>query len=290
MSTSHIPNHWGQLAAGGKTTPERQAGLPPDIAAHITALTAPDSEPVPAKTLLWVRASMREYVSGMRRLDEVMNLAPSAAQRNWRTIDRFEARNTWIVRAFELIDGTSDYKRCGELSEYIVNFHDGFWPSWKDLALPPEDTTPLRCVLFFAFKFGNGFVPRDWRQLMKIVQKHATASCTSSILLHVHADKYDQPRSTITINPSTHTGKSYMDILGKLAVLVLHAWSASDELRARHCDDLTDYHERVLRQAMDCDDEKGELPPLITDVLSQEQIENALRSSGLHISTEAKTL
>ncbi|MBN9132013.1 MAG: hypothetical protein J0H48_01420 [Nitrosospira multiformis] len=81
-----------------------------------------------------------------------------------------------------------------------------------------------------------------------------------------------------------------MDILGKLAVLTLHAWKESEELRARHCDDLTDYHERILRQAMDCDDEKGELPPLITDVLSQEQIENALRSAYRHTATEAKSL
>ncbi|MBN9132014.1 MAG: hypothetical protein J0H48_01425 [Nitrosospira multiformis] len=192
MSASHIPaNHWGQLAAGGE--PERQDGLPPDIATHIKALAAPDSEPVPAETLLWVRAKIREYVNGMRALDEVMNLAPSAAQRDWRTVDRFEARNAWLVRAFELIDGTKEYSRCVELGKHIDTFQEVFWPDWEDRALPPEDTTPLRCALFFAFKFGNGVVPHGWVQLKKIVQEHATASCTSSILLHVHADTYDQP-------------------------------------------------------------------------------------------------
>jgi len=192
MSASHITaNQWGQLAAGGETPAGRQCGLPPDIEAHIRALTAPDSESVPAETLLWVRAKFREYVNGKRALDEVMNLAPSAAQRNWRTVDRFEARNTWIVRAFELIDGKKEYSRCVELGKHIDIFQEVFWPDWEDRALPPGDTTPLRCALFFAFKFGNGVVPRDWRQLKKIVQKHTAASCTSSILLHVHADTYD---------------------------------------------------------------------------------------------------
>jgi hypothetical protein len=231
----------------------------------------------------------------MRRLDEVMGLAPSAAQRDWRTIDRFEARNAWLVRAFELIDGTSTYGRCVELGKHIDTFQEVFWPDWEDRALPPEDTTPLRCALFFAFKFGEGTVPRDWRQLKKIVQKHAAASCTSSILLHVHADTYDQPRSTTTINPSTHIGKSYMNILNVLAALVILAWKSSAELRARHHDDLIDYHDRVLRQAMDCDDEKGEWPPLITDVLSQEQIDDVLKSAQGQIDrprafVEAKSL
>jgi len=86
-----------------------------------------------------------------------------------------------------------------------------------------------------------------------------------------------------------------MDILEKLAVLTLHAWGSSEELQARHDHDLRDYHGRILRQAMDCDDEKGELPPLITDVLSQEQIENALKSAGMKIDhlrmpAEAKSL
>ncbi|WP_041352299.1 hypothetical protein [Nitrosospira multiformis] len=245
---------------------------------------------VPAETLLWVRAKFREYVNGKRTLDEVMNLAPSAAQRNWRTVDRFEARNTWLVRAFELIDEPTDHKRRLELSKQIDIFQEVFWPQLEERTLPPEDMTPFRRALFFAFKFGGGMVPRDWRQLRKIVQEHAAASCTSSILLHLHADTYDQPRSTTAINPSTHIGKSYMDILGKLAVLTLHAWGSSEELQARHDHDLSDYHGRILRQAMDCDDEKGELPPLITDVLSQEQIENALRSAGLHMSTDAKSL
>jgi len=176
MSASHIPaNHWGQLAAGGETPPGRQCGLPPDIEAHIRALTAPDSEPVPAETLLWVRAKFRESANGKRALDEVMKLAPSAAQRDWRTIDRFEARNAWLVRVFDLIDGTSTYGRCVELGKHIDTFQEVFWPDLEECSLPPEDMTPFRRALFFAFKFGGGIVPRDWRQLKKIVQKPAAA-------------------------------------------------------------------------------------------------------------------
>jgi hypothetical protein len=71
-----------------------------------------------------------------------------------------------------------------------------------------------------------------------------------------------------------------MNILQKLAVLSLHAWENSPELRQRHGNDLTDYHQRILRQAMDCDVDEGEYPALITDVLSPEQVADALQLAG----------
>ena len=55
--------------------------------------------------------------------------------------------------------------------------------------------------------------------------------------------------------------------LGDLAVLTLNAWHSSPGLRERHQGDLTDYHQRVLRQAMDCDED--EVPALIADVLNE---------------------
>ena len=55
--------------------------------------------------------------------------------------------------------------------------------------------------------------------------------------------------------------------LGDLAVLTLKAWNSSPALQERHQGDLTDYHQRVLRQAMDCDEDK--IPALIADVLNE---------------------
>ncbi|SFN69337.1 hypothetical protein SAMN05216386_1651 [Nitrosospira briensis] len=269
---------WGQLMVAPGTEAGQRRALPPDTEAHIRAITAPDSKEIPPETQQWLKAKLQEYVNGQRRLDEVMNLAPSPSQRDWRTIDRLDTRNAWLVRAFDLIDGTSEYKRCCALSEHIHTFEEVFWPGLRGAALPPEDSTPLRRALFFAFKFApSGEVPHGWVRLKEIVQNPPPASGTYPILWHIHADAYDQPRSTTTINPPIHIGKSHMNILQKLSLLTLHAWQNSPEVQARHYDDLSDYHARILRQAMDCDDEKGELPPLITDVLSKEQIEEILK-------------
>lgn len=176
-----------------ETKPGQQGVLPPDIEAHIKALTAPDSETVPAETLSWVRAKFREYVAGREALDEVMNLKPSAAQRDWRTIDRLDTRNAWLVRAFGLIDGPSEYQRYLKLSHHIVLFQEAFWPGLRDAAHPPEDSTSLRRALFFAFKFADrGEVPHGWVRLKEIVQNPPTASSTYPILWHIHADTYDQ--------------------------------------------------------------------------------------------------
>jgi hypothetical protein len=271
-------NTWGQLMVAPETEARQQRALPADIESHIRALTAPDSEEIPRDTLQWVRTKFREYANGQRGLDEVMNLTPSPSQRDWRTVDRLDTRNAWLVRAFDLLDGTTTvYKRCCALSDHIHTFQEGFWPRLKESTLPPEDSTPLRHALFFVFKFAAGEVPHDWRRLREIVQNPPAASGTYPILWHIHADAYDQPRSITSINPSIHKGKSCMNILQKLSFLTLHAWDSSAALRARHQDDLTDYHERILRQSMDCDDEKGELPPLLTDVLSQEQIKEILK-------------
>lgn len=284
---------WGQLMVAPGTDARQQRALPADIEAHIRALTAPDTEPLPLDTQRWIRAIVREYAAGEQRLDEVMGLAPSPSRRDWRTIDKLETRNAWLIRAFELLgDAGRAYSRCVELSKHIHIFEEAFWPGWEECTLPPEDTTPFRRALFFAFKFGNGTVPHDWRQLKKIVQNPAAASGTYPILWHVHADAYDQRRSAITINSLNPIRKSYMTyqrklspphwgILERLSLLALHAWQNSDELQARHNHDLSDYHERILRQAMDCDEDKGELPALITDVLSQVQIENILKQAGV---------
>lgn len=71
-----------------------------------------------------------------------------------------------------------------------------------------------------------------------------------------------------------------MNILGILAILTLQAWDSSAELRERHHDDLTDYHQRILRQAMECDVDEGEYPALITDVLNPQQVAHALQLAG----------
>ena len=279
MSTDNSKaSTWGQLMVAPGTEARQQRALPPDIEIHIRALTAPNSEEIPRNTLQWVRTKFREYASGQRGLDEVMNLTPSPSQRDWRTVDRLDTRNAWLALAFDLLDGTSSvYKRCRELSDHIYKFQEGFWPRLEACTFPPDDTTPLRRALFFAFKFAAGDIPHDWRRLREIVQNPPTASGTYPILWHIHADAYDQPRSITSINPSIHKGKSCMNILQKLSFLTLHAWDSSAELRARHQGDLNDYYERILRQGIDCDDEKGELPPLITDVLSQEKIEEILK-------------
>jgi hypothetical protein len=182
---------WGQLLPVAEAKPGQQGALPPDIEAHIRALTAPDSEAVPAETLSWVRAKFREYVAGREALDEVMNLKPSAAQRDWRTVARDKARNAWLVRAFELIDGPSEYQRCRKLSEHIFLFQEAFWPGLEHCDFPQEDTTGLRLALFFAFKCGEGDVPVSWKTLMKIVREAPVAPATCPILPHVHADTYD---------------------------------------------------------------------------------------------------
>lgn len=72
-----------------------------------------------------------------------------------------------------------------------------------------------------------------------------------------------------------------MNILAILAILSLHAWDSSAELRARHGDDPIDYYERTLRQAMECAVDEGEYPALITDVLSPEQIADMLHRTGV---------
>jgi hypothetical protein len=131
-------------------------------------------------------------VNGTQTLDKVMNLAPSASQRNWRTVDKSKARNAWLVRAFELIDGISEYKRCLELSHHIFLFQEAFWPELENCNLPPEETTDLRQALFFAFKYGEGDVPVSWKTLMKIVREAPVAPGTCPILPHVQADTYDQ--------------------------------------------------------------------------------------------------
>jgi hypothetical protein len=270
-------NPWGQLMVSAATEVAQQRALPPNVEGHIKALTSRDEDELSASTLLWVRASFREYVRGSRRLDEVMGLAPSASQRDWRTIDRLGARNAWLVRAYELIDGPSPYNRCIQLSEHIYKFQEAFWPKRENCPLPEPDATELRQALFFAFKFGDGEVPHSWKTLMGIVQNAPTAPVTCSILWHLYAETYDESRST-KIDSQTTIGKSNMT-LGHLAVLTLRAWNSSPALQERHHGDATDYWQRVLRQTMDCDED--ELPALITDVLSQEQIDIALKSAGV---------
>lgn len=273
---------WGQLMVSTETETGQRRALPPDIEAHIRAITAPDTEALPLDTERWFRAIVREYATCGRRLDEVMGLAPVSAKRDWRTVDSQEARNAWLMRAFHLLGSVgSEYSRCRELSHHIYSFEEGFWPGLENCNMPPEDMTPFRQALFFAFKFGEGEVPHGWKSLMNIVQRPPIAPESCSILWHIHAAAYDQSRSTNTINPSIHLGKSRMNILGKLAVLTLHAWDASAELRVRHGENPIDYYEQTLRQAMDCDVDEGELPVLITDVLSREQIANALQSAGV---------
>ena len=64
-----------------------------------------------------------------------MGLAP-AAQRNWRTIDRLDLRNAWLIRAFELLDGPSVYNRCRQLSEQIHIFKKPSGRGWKTAKSP----------------------------------------------------------------------------------------------------------------------------------------------------------
>ncbi|PTR15057.1 hypothetical protein C8R31_10483 [Nitrosospira sp. Nsp2] len=278
MSTQNFQsNPWGQLMVSPSTEATTQRALPPEVEGHIKALTSRDEDALPANTLQWLRASFREYVKGLKRLDEVMGLAPSASQRNWRTIDRLDLRNAWLVRAFELLDGPSAYNRCRQLSDQIHSFQEAFWPGLEDREAPPQELTPFRQALFFAFKASPGEVPQSWRRLKEIVQNPPPAAGTSSILWHVQADTYDESRST-KIDPQTTIGKSNMT-LGHLAVLALHAWKGSPVLQERHQGDATDYWQRVLRQAMDCDED--EVPGLITEVLSVEQINSALKSAGV---------
>ena len=276
-------NAWEQLMVAPSSEAGQQRALPPDIQGHIRAITAPDTEPLPPDTQYWVKAKFREYVAAGRqqRLDEVMGLAPVSAKRDWRTIDRLEARDAWLVRAFEMLDSAiSEYKRCRELSHQIYTFEEAIWPALKDCTRPPEEMTPLRQALFFAFKLGEGEVPHGWVRLKEIVQNPPIGSGTSSILWHMHADAYDQSRS-ITIDPQTTIGKSNMTE-GILAILTLYAWDSSAELRARYVD-IMDYHQRIIRQAMDCDLDEGEIPALITDVLSPEQIADMFKRTGVKI-------
>lgn len=285
MSTENSKaDTWGQLMVTPGTQAGHQRALPPDIEAHIRAVTAPDAEPLPLDTQHWLKAKFREYVAASRqqRLDEVMGLAPVSARRDWRTIDRLEARDAWLVRAFEMLDSAvSEYKRCLELSHHIYVFEETIWPKLEGCVRPPEEMTPLRKALFFAFKLGEGEVPHGWVRLKEIVQNPLIGSGTSSILWHIHAAAYDQSRSTNTINPSNYLGQSRMNILAILAILSLHAWDRSAELRARHGEDPIDYYERTLRQAMECAVDEGEYPALITDVLSPEQIADMLQRTGV---------
>ena len=69
---------------------------------------------------------------------------------------------------------------------------------------------------------------------------------------------------------------------GILAILTLSAWDSSAELRARYVD-IADYHQRIIRQAMDCDLDEGEIPALITDVLSPEKIADTFKRTGVKI-------
>ena len=66
-----------------------------------------------------------------------MGLAPTASQRDWRTIDSLEAAQRLVVSAFELLDGPGSlYSRCRELSEQIHSFQETFWPRVRSRAKP----------------------------------------------------------------------------------------------------------------------------------------------------------
>ncbi len=307
MSTANFnQSTWDQLTAASDEKKNQQHPLPPDVHQHIKVLITSQTGTIPLDTWRWLQECFRAYVQGDKhtRLDEVMGLVPAPSQRDWRTIDRLSSRNAWLVRAVELLHGVSEYKQRHflELSDQVAIFEEAFWPDWKDCLLPPEDATPFRHALFFAFRLGDGDVPRGWRQLRDIVQNPPAASGTYSILWHLHVDAYDQSRSE-TSDPTIHMEESHMtqtvyrgygallpplhiDILGKLTVLTIAAWKHSPELEARY-GDIGEYHGRILRQQMDVemhdtDPDFDELPPLITDVLSQEQIQDILKRTFKH--------
>jgi hypothetical protein len=105
-------------------------------------------------------------------------------------------------------------------------------------------------------------------------------SGASSILWHIHADAYDQSRS-IRIDPQTTIGKITYDIrnLSRPDAQSLGQFAGASRAPPG---DLTDYHQRILRQAMDCDLDEGEIPALISDGLSPEQIADAFTLAGVN--------
>ncbi|CAG0958749.1 hypothetical protein GPROT1_00649 [Gammaproteobacteria bacterium] len=80
-------------------------------------------------------------------------------------------RNRLIVEAFELMPEQDRWERIKSFSSEVKRFELNVWPRLRDYGTPPDNLTPMRKVLFRAFKVSEGKVPTSTAGLADVLSQ-----------------------------------------------------------------------------------------------------------------------
>ena len=78
---------------------------------------------------------------------------------------RMSLRDSYLIKAAELLEGPALWQRCRQLAEAARAFEARRWPLWHRLKSPPSHATEVDCLLWQARRLGDlpvnpeGFLP-----------------------------------------------------------------------------------------------------------------------------------